>query len=131
MAYRASLHTVTGFSPYFLNHGREARLPTELLYSEIEDRDQSEEDYIQELIARLREVFNQTEANIVSNKKNSKWYYDKNSTLKVFHPGEFLLLLDTTVKRGRSKKLKQPWTGPYKVIEKVSDINYCIQKSRK
>ena len=97
----------------------------------MEDRDQNEEDYVQEVITTLRAAFNQTEANIVRNKENSKWYHDKKSALKVFHPGELVLLLDTTVKRGRSTKLKRPWIGPYKVIEKVSDVNYCIQRGRK
>lgn len=29
MAYRTTPHTVTGYSPYYLIHGREANLPTE------------------------------------------------------------------------------------------------------
>lgn len=32
------------------------------------------------------------------------------------------------VKRGRSKKLKRPWLGPYKILGKISDVNYCIKR---
>jgi len=35
------------------------------------------------------------------------------------------------LRRGRSKKLETPWTGPYRVTKKSSDVNYEIQIKRK
>lgn len=46
MACRAILNSITGLSPYFLVHGREANLPTKILMRDIEDKDVSEGDYI-------------------------------------------------------------------------------------
>lgn len=40
----------TFFSPYFLVHGREAVLPTEILTRDIKDQDLSEEGYIQDIV---------------------------------------------------------------------------------
>lgn len=107
MAYRATLHSIIGFSPYFLVHGLEANLPTEILTRDIEDKDLSEEDFIQDIVTRLKTAFNKAKENIVKNKEKSKQYYDKSLGLKYFTQGN-ILLLDTTVKRGRSKKLKRP-----------------------
>lgn len=121
MVYRVTPHSVTRYSPYFLVHGREANLPTKIITSDTADRDLNEEDYVQEVITRLKEAFSKARDNINKNKETSKQYYDEKSSIKIFQPGELVLLLNTTVKRGRSKKLKRPWIGPYKVLEKISD----------
>jgi len=42
-----------------------------------------------------------------------------------------VLLQDETLRRGRSKKLEAPWTGSYRVTEKLSDVNHKIQIKRK
>jgi transposase InsO family protein len=45
MAYRATPHSVTGYSPYYLMHGREVNLPTELITCNMEP-ELIEDDYI-------------------------------------------------------------------------------------
>jgi len=35
-AYRTTVHEANGFTPYFLMHGREARLPADLIYGDPE-----------------------------------------------------------------------------------------------
>jgi len=57
-------------------------------------------------------------------------YVDKDTNAKTFKIGDKILLQDETLRRGRSKKLEAPWTGPY-CIEKISDVNYKIQIKRK
>jgi len=41
------------------------------------------------------------------------------------------LIYDETLRRGRSKKLESLWTGPYRIIEKNSEVNYTVKKGRK
>jgi len=31
----------------------------------------------------------------------------------------------------QSKKLESVWTGPYKIVEKNSEVNYTVKKERK
>ena len=45
--------------------------------------------------------------------------------------GDKVLLYDETLRRGRSKKLESLWTGPYTIIEKISEVNYMIKKGRR
>jgi len=42
-------------------------------------------------------------------------------------------LYNPAIKPGLSRKFSKPWTGPYKVTVKISDLNYEIvdQKGRK
>ena len=41
--------------------------------------------------------------------------------------GTWVWLLNPQVPRGKSKKLHKRWTGPYKVVKKLSDVTYRIQ----
>jgi len=61
----------------------------------------------------------------------AKIYADQDTNTRTFKIGEKVLLKDETLRRGRSKKLEAPWTGPYRITEKVSDVNYKIQIKRK
>lgn len=57
MTYRAIVHSITGFSPHFLVHGQESNFPTEIFVGEIEDKDLSEDDYILDIVTRLKTDF--------------------------------------------------------------------------
>jgi len=56
---------------------------------------------------------------------------DQDTNTKTFKIGDKVLLQDETLQRGRSNKLEAPWTGLYRVTEKLSDVNYKIQIKRK
>lgn len=50
MVYRTTPRTVTGYNPFFLVHGREARMPSELFDADISLPDLSEGDFVQEIV---------------------------------------------------------------------------------
>lgn len=125
MAYRTTPHSVTGYSPYFLTHGREAKLPSKIIKEDIS------KDLSEEVVNHLSEAYKKSRESIIKQKEKSKKYYDTKTQNKVFEPGNLVLLYDPTVKRGRSKKLKKPWLGPYKVLKKINEVNYLIKKGRK
>jgi len=64
-------------------------------------------------------------------KIKAKTYADQDTNIKTFKIGDKVLLQDETLRRGRLKKLEAPWTGPYRVTEKLSDVNCKIQIKRK
>jgi len=51
------------------------------------------------------------------------------ANIKIFKIGDKVLLQEETLRRRRSKKLEAPWTGLYRVTEKLSDMNYKNKKS--
>ncbi|KAL5502426.1 hypothetical protein EMCRGX_G009196 [Ephydatia muelleri] len=53
--------------------------------------------------------------------------YDKRAHGKPYIIGDYVWLHSPVVPRGGSRKLHHPWTGPYKVITKLSDVTYRIQ----
>lgn len=85
-------------------HGREANLPSEVIKAKLL-KDMSEEDYIKDLVIRLKEAFRITRDNISKTKLKAKEQYDKKAIVKEFKPGNSVLLHDPTVKRA-FKKIK-------------------------
>jgi len=70
-------------------------------------------------------------SHISTAKINAKIYADQDTNTRIFKIGDKVLLRDKTLRRGRSKKLDAQWTGPYRIVEKISNVNYKIQIKRK
>lgn len=70
ISYRATPQTTTGFSPFFMVHGREPSLPSEIVLDESpHQKDLSEDDYVQEVSTRLKEAFQTARQQIVNSKE--------------------------------------------------------------
>jgi hypothetical protein len=55
--------------------------------------------------------------------------YDRISVRDEFVPGEPVWIYQPRLPRGRSPKFRKPWTGPYKVVERLTDVVYRVQLS--
>ena len=54
--------------------------------------------------------------------------YDKRAVVHPYKPGDMVWLQNQVKKKGLSLKLSQHWIGPYKVMDKLSDVTYRIKK---
>ena len=59
--------------------------------------------------------------------KRQKEFYDRRVHGQPYVDGDLVWLHSPVVPRGKFKKFHHPWTGPYKVIKQLSDVNYRIQ----
>ena len=57
-----------------------------------------------------------------------KELYDRKRHGKPLKVGNQVMLHSTVIPQGHSRKFLCPWTSPYKIIKKMSDINYRIQR---
>ena len=57
-----------------------------------------------------------------------KDYYDKKVHGRPFAVGDFVWLHSVVIPKGKSKKLHHSWTGPYRVLTKLSDSDYRVKK---
>jgi hypothetical protein len=55
-----------------------------------------------------------------------KTYYDRQVREEAINVGDWVLLREM---RAARKKFEPRWLGPFKVIRKISDVNYAIQRS--
>jgi transposase InsO family protein len=128
MAYRATPNTVTGYSPFYLMHGREMLLPSsDNLKAKISKLPLDHTQRLQNLKDSLKLAYKTVrQANRKSRRKNKK-LYDRKAKLRSFQKGDFVYLFNPAVKPGLSRKFHKPWSGPYRITAKISDLNYEIE----
>ena len=56
-----------------------------------------------------------------------KWYYDVRIHGEPYKEGVLVWLHSPVVPKGTAQKLHRPWTGPYKIVHRLSDATYRIQ----
>ena len=124
-AYRDTPHAVTGFTPFELLFGREVKGPLSLVHASwLAEEAVGVEAH--EWLTNLKEQLKLTSAVVTEREKKAKakmkLAYDKHAREKVFEVGEEVLVRRPGLKR----KLGDSWDGPYKIVEKISNLNYKI-----
>jgi transposase InsO family protein len=127
MAYNTSIQASTGYTPFYLMFGREARLPVDLMFGPSPTDTTSPNEYTAQLQLSLREAYQRVRTNLTTAHNRQKDYYDQRIHGRPIQPGNLVWLLSPAVPVGHSRKLHCPWTGPYEVLQKLSDCTYKIQ----
>ena len=130
-AYNMSVQATTGYSPFFLMFGRQARLPIDLMYGT--ECGNSVTKTVPEYVTKLSEAFVEAYAAVRDTMgaklQRQKEFYNKKVHGDPHKPGDFVLLFNPAVPKGGSRKFHSPWTGPFKIVERVSEATYHIQNT--
>jgi len=129
LAYRATPHCTTGYSPFYLLHGREMVLPNEgdikaKISPEVQNVDQVQR--LENLKYSLLRAYKDVRLNNRKSHQKNKAYYDKKAKERKFEVNDKVLLFSPAKKAGRCHKFRLFWQGPYIVVQKLSDLNYKI-----
>jgi transposase InsO family protein len=129
MAYRATPHSTTKYSPFYLLHGREMNLPTQddleaKLSAEAQSSEHSTK--LENLKSCLKKAYEIVRTNNQQSHRQNKKYYDKKAKERKFNVEDLVYLFSPARKPGKCQKFKRVWQGPFKVLEKISDLNYRI-----
>lgn len=125
--YNTTVHSSTGFSPFYMLHARQPRLPSEVMYGSYKESEQNESD-VQTRVRQMCNRYNAAAQLVQSNNKKAKQQqkrqYDKRVRFRPYKIGEMVYI--NNPKSVRSK-LTPRWIGPFQVIQEFNDgLNYQI-----
>ena len=128
LAYNTSPHSTTGYTPFYLTHGREARMPVNLLLPNSTPSDTpqvSTDDYAGQIADKLQSAFTVATQNRDQAHVKQKLYYDRRVRYVPYNPGDLVWLNDPTSMR---QKLAPHWKGPFEILECLggNDINVGV-----
>ncbi|XP_041837251.1 uncharacterized protein LOC121637270 [Melanotaenia boesemani] len=131
-AYNCTRNDATGYSPYYLMFGREARLPIDLCFGTSPAGDDSSDylRYVEKLKSDLKRAYEL--AVTVANKSHdkNKRYYDNRVRNQVLEQGDRVLI--RALGMPGKHKLGDKWhSDPYVIIEKLPDLPvYRVQPEK-
>ena len=129
MAYNTSVHPTTGYTPFYLMFGREARMPVDI-HGTPTPQVSSPAEYAGRLCQDLELAYHRVRVQLGHKLCRQKDLYDRKVHGRPYECGELVWLYSPVVPRGQSKKLRHPWTGPFRVVRKLSDAVYRIQNTQ-
>ncbi|GFX54338.1 integrase catalytic domain-containing protein [Trichonephila clavipes] len=109
------------------SHGRDIRLS--YTYEKNSDTPQNKYEYVEKLLPSLKHTFNQVLNNLkdqeashveLSTRATKQHHYD-------YKIGSLCFIKTPNIKSNLSPKLRPKFEGPYRVIERFSNVNYRVQ----
>jgi hypothetical protein len=130
-AYRTTPHNTLKQTPYYLLYGRNPRFPFDSLLPAppLDDLELSEQssDYVNKLIEKLKVASDVVDERLRGVDQRRSKSNEALSRIPRYVVGDKVWLHNPVVKKGQTRKLTSPWTGPWQVIDKFDNLlNYKI-----
>ena len=127
MVYRATPTTNVGLSPYEVVFGTQMKLDIDWTVPTSEVVINNLQQYSQQIGPKLEMIRSIAMRNVEVSASRHKKQHDEQATIPDYKTGDKVLLLDTTVKKGESIKLKKRYTGPFVITLCKPGFNYKLQ----
>ena len=129
-AYNTSVHPTTGFSPFSLMFGRQPRVPMDIVLGTATQSPSTVPEYVVELQRNLNTAYARVRDQMGHQQLQQKAHYDSKVQGRSFDHGDLVWLHNPATPRGKCRKLHKPWTGPFRVVSRLSDTVYRLQDTR-
>lgn len=128
MAYRSSVHSSTGFTPYKVLFGQEMVLPIDIIMNvEAQERFSTVNGYVERVAGSLSTVLEAVKRHQARASEHQKIYFDFKAQCQYYEVGELVWLKNKARRKGVSPKLQKRFKGPYRIVERISEVLYRIQ----
>ena len=127
MAYRSVEHETTGFSPNYLMLGREVSTPLDIMFEIPQSvRRIPENQWAWSLKEKLEEAYSFVRNNVPGAMLRQKSLHDLKLSWQKFNKDDEVYVFFPRYLPGQSPKLTNRWKGPFKVLEKCTDVTYKV-----
>lgn len=123
-AYNTAKQDVTGFTPFYLLHGREAETTLDTLFPFCPE---VENDYTKHLVVKTEEARQLARLRTLEAQEKDRRRYNSKHRVVSYSPGDLVWVFTPVRKVGLSEKLLKKYFGPYKVLRRLSDVTYEVQ----
>jgi len=132
-AYRTTRNEATGFTPFFLMHGREMAQSDEIHVASLDQKMESLEGYSLRLAETLKFIWNYVGQRVTDNVETYNRRPKEPLQFRPYRCGDYFMLkrVPKAYLRGKKRqvfkltyKLQDRWTGPFRVVKVISDILY-------
>nr|XP_006815260.1 PREDICTED: uncharacterized protein LOC102809442 [Saccoglossus kowalevskii] len=127
-SYRVTKQEMIQETLFYLTYGRRATLPIDTVLLEPEQENKISRDYAELLKEKLKVAHETALKCIEANQGKMKYYFDRRAKESTFQVGDIVYLYTPKATSGLSKKLEHRWHGPYRTFEKVSPVNFQLQR---
>ncbi|KAK6172537.1 hypothetical protein SNE40_016172 [Patella caerulea] len=130
-AYRSTPHTSTSLTPNQMMLGREVRLPQELIFGLIDHKNNSTNDYVENLRSSIEETHEIARKNLKRSAVGQKRLHDLRINQKTYQVGDIVYILDTARRVGKSPKLQAQWKGPAVITRVLGPVLFEVAQHKK
>ena len=122
LAMRTSVNRTTGFTPFYLEHGREARLPVDMVAGPPPGQSISLDKYTEKLRNQFVKAFT-----AVAERQNSyvlcrkELYRERHHKINI---DDLVWLYSDRSNLSLNWKFQSFWSGPYRVIKQISNTTF-------
>ena len=120
MAYNSSVHTTTGYSPFFMLHGFNPKTPLEAVMSP-PDKAVPIRSYLAERLRIISEAYKLVERRSKETAKKTATRYDEKASGKAYGIGDRVWIRDNQVSVGGKPKLGLYFKGPGTIIRPLGE----------
>ena len=127
MAYRSSVHSSTSCTPQIMVYGRELNLPVDLMFPSAHEEDNppcgpAYVEYLRKAITTAHDFARDHLQKAAIRQKRGYDAYTRDRP--AFKDGDLVRYFYLPLTQGN--KFARPWTGPWRIISKVTEVDYRI-----
>ena len=103
------------------------RLPLDLMMGDANESESSYTEFVVDLHEKLVQAHQDVREKLKLAQRRQKDAFDKGVKYTVYQPGDLVLRFSPKLKPGELNKFHRNWEGPYKIVERVSQVTYRLR----